>query len=98
MTKKKCKIITAEEFFRLREMFNGLDEDVAMAVEIYKNSNYDQKEILDILMAKALVFKPRRRFCDAIKFSFILPSHRKIYAFMKESEADEIYFNILKDI
>lgn len=95
---KKSKIITAQEFFRLREMFNGLDEDVAMAVEIYKNAGYDKKEIVDILMAKALVFKPRRRFCDAIKFSFDLPTHKKIYAFMKESEADEIYFNILKQI
>ena len=96
--KKKSKIITAEEFFRLRQMFMGLDEDAAIAAEIYKNSDIHQKEIIDILMAKALVFKPRRKFCDAIKFSINLPTHKKIYAFMEESQAEEIYFNILKNI
>ena len=35
-------------------------------------------------MAKALVFEPRRKFCDAIKFTFNLPSNKEIYAYMED--------------
>lgn len=100
MTKKnfKSKIITAEEFFRLKEMFMGVDEDQAIAVEIYKNSGFANKEIVDLLMAKALVFEPRKKFCDAIKFTFNLPSNKEIYAYMEEHEAEEVYYKILRDM
>ena len=100
MTKKnfKSKIITAEEFFRLKEMFMGVDEDQAIAVEIYKNSGFANKEIVDLLMAKALVFEPRKKFCDAIKFTFNLPSNKEIYAYMEEHEAEELYYKILRDM
>ena len=100
MTKKnfKSKIITAEEFFRLKEMFMGVDEDQAIAVEIYKNSGFANKEVVDLLMAKALVFEPRKKFCDAIKFTFNLPSNKEIYAYMEEHEAEEVYYKILRDM
>ena len=100
MTKKNfiLKIITAEEFFRLKEMFMGVDEDQAIAVEIYKNSGFANKEIVDLLMAKALVFEPRKKFCDAIKFTFNLPSNKEIYAYMEEQEAEEVYYKILRDM
>ena len=100
MTKKnfKSKIITAEEFFRLKEMIMGVDEDQAIAVEIYKNSGFADKEIVDLLMAKALVFEPRKKFCDAIKFTFNLPSNKEIYAYMEEHEAEEVYYKILRDM
>ena len=100
MTKKnfKRKIITAEEFFRLKEMFMGIEEDQAIAVEVYKNSGFADKEIVDLLMAKALVFEPRRKFCDAIKFTFNLPSNKEIYAYMEEYEAEEVYYKILRDM
>jgi len=99
MKKKKFKkIISAEEFFRLKEMFSGLAEDRTLALEVYNNSNFQDKEIVDLLMAKALTFEPRKKFCDAIKFVYNIPSKQNIYAFLKEEEANEIYYNILKDM
>ena len=46
MTKKnfKSKIITAEEFFRLKEMFMGVEEDQAIAGR-YKNSDLQIKKL-----------------------------------------------------
>ena len=49
-------------------------------------------------MAKALVFEPRKKFCDAIKFTFNLPSNKEIYAYMEEHEAEEVYYKILRDM
>lgn len=59
-------LITIKEFFSLREMFMGLDEDFQLALENYKNLNFDDKEILDLLFTKSLLFDKRTRFIKAI--------------------------------
>jgi len=59
-------LITVKEFFSLREMFMGLDEDFQLALENYKNLNFDDKEILDLLFTKSLLFDKRTRFIKAI--------------------------------
>jgi hypothetical protein len=58
--------ITVKEFFSLREMFMGLDEDFELALENYKNLNFDDKDILDLLFTKSMLFDKRTRFIKAI--------------------------------
>ena len=58
--------ITVKEFFSLREMFMGLDEDFELALENYKNLNFDDKDVLDLLFTKSMLFKKRTRFLEAI--------------------------------
>jgi hypothetical protein len=58
--------ITVKEFFSLREMFMGLDEDFQLALENYKNLDFDDKDILDLLFTKSLLFDKRTRFLNAI--------------------------------
>jgi hypothetical protein len=60
------KVITVEEFFRLKQMFQGLPDDQELAWEIYKNNYKD--DAVDLLMHKALVFKHRKKFADAVQF------------------------------
>ena len=98
--KKKQKILTFDEFFKYKEMFSALPEDKALAAEIFKNANYKDKDIVNTLMAKSLMFKERLDFCEAIKFKFDskVNSYQEIYAFIKKEKADEIYIQILNKI
>jgi hypothetical protein len=59
-------LITVKEFFSLREMFMGQDEDFELALENYKNLDFDDKEILDLLFTKSMLFDKRTRFLKAI--------------------------------
>jgi hypothetical protein len=98
MTKKR--IITIDEFFTYKEMFSGLLEDRALACEIYNNANYQDKEIIDKLMAKALLFKDRVDFCIAVEYSFEIGSFNtnRVYAYIEKSKADKVYMEILRKI
>jgi hypothetical protein len=58
--------ITIKEFFLLRKMFMGLDEDFQLALENYKNLNFDDKDVLDMLFTKSMTFEKRTRFIIAI--------------------------------
>ena len=62
--------ITVKEFFSLREMFTGQEEDFELALENYKNLNFDDKEILDLLFTKSMLFEKRIRFMKAISKSY----------------------------
>jgi len=92
----KKKIITVEEFFRLKQMFSGGQEDKELAWEIFDNT-YEDKIILSQLMAKALMFKNRQQFIDAVKFEFIADS-KKLYAFIEAESFNHIYMDILKKL
>ena len=92
----KKKIISVEEFFRLKEMFDGSDEDHELAWEIYNNA-YEDKVIIGQLIAKALMFKNRARFVDAVKFKFIANT-KEIYAFIDTNTFNDIYTDILKKL
>ena len=92
----KRKIITVEEFFRLKQMFNSVKEDQEIAWEIY-DKQYEDKVILNQLMAKALVFKKRNEFIDTVKFEFIADS-KKLYSFISINTFDQIYMDILNKL
>jgi len=93
-------IITEKEFFKLVEMFNGLPDDQAMACQVYNNSNYQEKELLDLLMCKALVFDNRKYFIDAVKMDIRIETlySNNIVAYMAFDKANDIYHKILKEI
>tara|TARA_R100001440_G_scaffold16954_3_gene28717 strand:+ start:1721 stop:2005 length:285 start_codon:yes stop_codon:yes gene_type:complete len=92
----KKKIITVEEFFRLKLMFSGSQEDKELAWEIYDNA-YEDKVILNQLMAKALMFEDRQQFIDGVKFEFIANS-KNLYAFISAESIEEIYKDILNKL
>jgi hypothetical protein len=97
---EKKRIITIDEFFRFKEMFQGLPDDQAIACELYNNADFADKELVDKLMAKALVFKDRVDFCIAVKYTFKIGSFNsnRIYTFIKASKVDKIYMDILRKI
>tara|TARA_B110000908_G_C10216653_1_gene433141 strand:+ start:406 stop:705 length:300 start_codon:yes stop_codon:yes gene_type:complete len=95
MTKRR--IITIEEFFRLKEMFDGLPEDQGIACEIYR-SQYQDREIIDQLMAKALIFENRKKFIDAVVFKFKVGTAISLYNFIDIEEIDSVYTEILNKI
>ncbi|CAI8203041.1 MAG: Uncharacterised protein [Arcobacter lacus] len=96
----KKKIITLDEFFKYKQMFSGLQEDKELAWHLYSNSNYQDKEVVDRLMLKALLFKDRVDFSIAVKYSFEVNSldTNKIYTFIKKSKVDNIYMDILRKL
>ena len=91
---KDKKIITIEEFFRLKQMFAGSTEDKAMAFEIWDNQ-YKDRNIIDPLMFKGLMFTDRKSFAKAVKVDFTTKTGKILYTFLSEQQADEIYKQIL---
>ena len=91
---KKKKIISLSEFFRMKEMFSGTQEDKEIAFEIYKNQ-YKDRKILDLLMLKALMFGDRKAFAATIQVDFTVSNGKKIYTFLSLEQADDIYKQIL---
>jgi len=101
MKKKSRKIITIDEFFTLRDMFSGSKEDAAIALAIYQEQ-YQDKDILDRLMCKALMFKERVDFSIAVQYTFQMGMSdmdtKNIYAYIDINKMDEIYNEILNKI
>jgi|TARA_R110000764_G_scaffold41539_1_gene93466 hypothetical protein len=91
---KKKKIITIDEFFRLKQMLSSSEEDQEIAFEIYSNQ-YKDRNILDPLMHKALLFKDRKTFQATVKVDLVTQTGKALYIFLAEEHADEIYKQIL---
>jgi len=92
--------ITIKEFFSLRKMFMGLGEDFELAFENYKNLDYDDKDILDLLFTKSLLFDKRIRFLRAIDKGY-LPEElvsKNINSTIKEFGDFVVYKKILLKI
>jgi hypothetical protein len=92
--------ITIKEFFSLREMFMGLGEDFELAFENYKNLDFDDRDILDLLFTKSLLFDKRTRFLRAIDKGY-LPEElvsKNINSTIKEFGDYVVYKKILLKI
>ena len=97
MDRNNYKVITLDEFFKLKEMFQGLPDDQEMAWEIYKNNYKD--DAIDLLMHKALVFKHRKKFADAVQFiDPPIVGRQALYYYIDIHKADSIYKQILDKI
>jgi len=68
--------------------------DQEIAFEIYSNQ-YKDRNILDPLMHKALLFKDRKNFQATIKVDLVTQTGKALYIFLAEEHADEIYKQIL---
>lgn len=92
--------ITVNEFFSLREMFMGLDEDFQLALENYKNLNFDDKDLVDMLFTKSMTFEKRTRFIIAIGKSYKLQElmGKNINSAVKDAGDYVIYKKILLKI
>jgi hypothetical protein len=92
--------ITVKEFFSLREMFMGLDEDFELALENYKNLDFDDKPVLDLLFTKSLLFDKRTRFLKAIGKTYTseLLVGKKINSVIKDVADYVVYQKILLKI
>lgn len=88
------KIITIEEFFRLKQMFSGSIEDKELAYHLWENQ-YTDRNILDPLMAKGLMFTDRKSFASVVKMNFTSKSGKTLYTFLSEQQANDIYKQIL---
>ena len=88
------KIITIEEFFRLKEMLSGSKEDQELAFEIY-SKQYKDRNILDPLMHKTLLFKDRRDFASTVKVDLVTQTGHSLYVFLAKEKAEQIYKQIL---
>jgi hypothetical protein len=91
---KKKKIITIDEFFKLKQMLSSSKEDQEIAFEIYSNQ-YKDRNILDPLMHKALLFKNRKDFQATVKVDLVTQTGKALYIFLAKEHADEIYKQIL---
>lgn len=91
------KIITIDEFFSFVEMFKGSEEDQALAAEIYKNAEYKDKDILDRLICKALVFGDRDSFIKGVSMPITISTlyTKNIVALIEPRKAMNIYLDIL---
>jgi|TARA_B100000902_G_C27279305_1_gene900740 hypothetical protein len=88
------KIISIEEFFRIKEMFSGSEEDKDLALELY-NTQYQDKHILNELMLKALLFKDRKYFAEAVQMNLVSKTGKTLYTFLSLEQANDIYKQIL---
>jgi len=81
-------------------MLQGLPDDRALGCVMYNNSNYADKDILDKLMCKALMFDARVKFCIAINYGIKLGSLKlsRIYQSLERRDADKVYIDILRKI
>ena len=75
-------------------------DDFEIALSVYNNSNYEDKNLLNRLMAKALVFENRRKFTKAVSYTFTVDdmNSKKIYAFLAPNQVNKIYMDIFNKI
>lgn len=78
-------------------MLEGLPEDQSLAIEVY-NSQFQDKDMIDHLMAKALLFNNRKKFVDAVVFRFKVGSAVSLYNFIDIEEMNLVYKEILNKI
>ena len=106
----KKTIITLDEFFRLKQMIGASNEDLDVALAIW-NNKFKDKEIIDKLMCKALMFDKRVRFSIAVEYVFSFNRIKgpkfdymndmkatNIYTYLDGRKANKIYIDILNKI
>ena len=98
--KKKSKVIEVDEFFTLLQMLTSIDEDKEMAHAILNANDYQDRDVIDKLLAKAMVFEDRFKYCAAVKMSIQFGSFKtsRLYAYLDKHKCRDIYLDILRKI
>jgi len=96
--------ITFDEFFTLRSLLNGSEEDYQIAISNLDNLVYNDKKIVDILFIKSLYAEKRQSFlkCGALEneimYRPILLMGKAIYSRILKEADKKVYKQILKEI
>ena len=94
--------ITLDQFFGLRDLLNGSDEDYAVAISNLNNLEFNDKKIIDHLLVKSLSLDERKRFLTGSSLG-ITQGYRSLiginlFNYIKENSSKTIYVDILYEI
>jgi hypothetical protein len=96
--------ITFDEFFTLRSMLNGSEEDYKVGISNLDNLVYNDKPIVDILFIKSLHLEKREQFLkcggleDSINYRTDSLLGKVIYTRILKEANKKVYKQILKEI
>ena len=96
--------ITFDEFFALKSLLNGSEEDYQMGISNLDNLVYNDKPIIDILFIKSLHLKKREQFLkcgnleDSINYRTNSLLGKAIYQRILKEADKKVYKQILKEI
>ena len=94
--------ITLDQFFGLRDLLNGSDEDYAVAISNLNNLEFNDKKIIDHLLVKSLSLDERKRFLTGSSLG-ITQGYKSLiginlFNYIKENSSKTIYVDILYEI
>jgi hypothetical protein len=96
--------ITFDEFFALKSLLNGSEEDYQIGISNLENLAYNDKKIVDILFIKSLHLKKREKFLkcggleDSINYRTNSLLGKVIYTRILKEANKKVYKQILKEI
>ena len=94
--------ITVNEFFTLKTLLNGSDEDYQIAISNLNNLEFNDKKIIDHLFVKSLSLKTRRRFLNGSQIGIEHSDSNLIgvnlFNYIKKNSNKTIYIDILYTI
>lgn len=93
--------ITLKEFFLIRDLLNGSDEDYQIAISNLNNLEFNDKTIVDLLLTKSLFLEKRKRFLNGSQIDFKsndLLIGINLFNYIKENSSKTIYVDILYEI
>jgi hypothetical protein len=94
--------ITLDQFFGLRDLLNGSDEDYAVAISNLNNLEFNDKKIIDRLLVKSLSLDERKRFLKGSSLGIDWPYNVlvgiNLFDYIKENSSKTIYVDILYEI
>ena len=94
--------ITFNQFFALKDLLNGSDEDYAIAISNLNNLEFNDKKLVDRLLVKSLSIDKRKRFL--IGSSLGINKNSKVliginlFNYIKKNSSKTIYVDILYEI
>lgn len=92
--------ITFDQFFGLRDLLNGSDEDYALAISNLNNLEFNDKKIIDRLLVKSLSLDKRKRFLTGSSLGITrrILIGINLFNYIKENSSKTIYVDILYEI
>jgi|TARA_R110000787_G_scaffold38196_9_gene96485 hypothetical protein len=93
--------ITLKEFFLIRDLLNGSDEDYQIAISNLNNLEFNDKTIVDLLLTKSLFLEKRKKFLNGSQIDFKsndLLIGINLFNYIKKNSSKTTYVDILYTI
>jgi|TARA_R110000796_G_scaffold38476_5_gene96761 hypothetical protein len=93
--------ITLKEFFLIRDLLNGSNEDYQIAISNLNNLEFNDKTIVDLLLTKSLFLEKRKRFLNGSQIDFKsndLLIGINLFNYIKKNSSKTTYVDILYTI